>query len=134
MSGQEPSTEWPTCPGCNRARTAVCPVCGAAGGNFDVGWGPAKAGTVELNEATSGLAAEQAEDAPGLIVICPDCDESFRARFLARCEWCGHAFRSGVAAPEAEQRESLNLRMVATIGVLAILVAAVFAYFAYLVS
>jgi hypothetical protein len=133
MTGQEPSTEWPVCPGCNRARTAVCPVCGAAGSNFDVGWGRAKVGTAELNEATSSLAAEQDEDAPRLLVICPACDESFRARFLARCEWCGHTFRSGVAAPDAEEQGSLSLRMIATIVALAILVAAVFAYFAFLV-
>ena len=120
---------WPACPQCKRPRTAVCPVCQTAGCDFPIGWGDAIVGTVELNEATAALSADYEQEGDDVLLICPACDESFRPGFLARCEWCGHKFASGVEE-RREPPELLNPRIMATIGALVLVFVAIFAYFA----
>jgi len=123
-----PLSIWPTCPQRERRRTAVCPVCATAGCDFQLGWGDSAAGTVELNDATADLAQSE-EESEDLLVICPGCDESFRPGFLRRCEWCGHRFDAGVVA-DMRPVETLNSRVLATIGGVTIIVVALLAYFA----
>jgi hypothetical protein len=127
---QSPRQVWPTCPNCDRPRTAVCPVCGTSGNDFRLGWGDTTAGTVELNAATEDLAAD--DEAAEVLVICPGCDESFLPGFLVRCEWCGYRFRSGVEhePEEPEPWEPLNLRVIGTMAVIVVAAAAMLGYFA----
>lgn len=70
--------QWPSCPACNRPRTAACPVCGTSGTSFE----PAETPLGESGEVTT-------------VWLCPICDEVCEQPFLDRCEWCGHAFVAG---------------------------------------
>jgi hypothetical protein len=78
------AAEWPTCPSCRRRRLTSCPVCETAGTHFDEAFLPDA--TPEDDQPAGGGRANP------LLVICPTCDEPFRPRFPARCEWCGYRF------------------------------------------
>lgn len=62
------------------------------------------------------------DDGPGVMLICPTCDEAFSPRFYRWCENCGHDFGSG-REDEPPEESDTNFRVVAaivvTIGVLA---------------
>jgi hypothetical protein len=112
--------EWPCCPQCGRRRLAVCPVCETAGTDFDRGFSPGAA-TCPLNDPQDATAPRRARP----LVLCPICDEAFRPRFLAHCEWCGHAFGDGIdrPAPEPTEHTDLNARVwIVLIGTLVVVV------------
>lgn len=80
---------WPTCPGCGRRRTTVCPFCETVGNQFPA----ADANFSADNEDETG---------PALAIICTTCDEPWVPDFYRRCEWCGHDFGRGLATPQGE--------------------------------
>ncbi|OHB76627.1 MAG: hypothetical protein A2W31_14730 [Planctomycetes bacterium RBG_16_64_10] len=58
-------------------------MCGTAGGDFSRADNEYFADPVPVGRVT-------------LRLICPTCDEAFTARFLRRCQWCGHDFGEGL--------------------------------------
>jgi hypothetical protein len=132
-----PWTDWPRCPRCGAPRETACPTCNVPRADFPL---------AELNPAAEFLpvlmdrgalaadddgqgAAEPPDapsaatgDGPGVMLICPTCDEAFSPRFYRWCENCGHDFGSG-REDEPPEESDTNYRVVAaivvTIGVLA---------------
>jgi hypothetical protein len=83
-AADDTARDWPACPSCSRPRLTSCPVCETAASSFPKAFMP-------------GGRRKR------LIVICPTCDEVFRPRFLARCEWCGYQFGDGVELSAAAE-------------------------------
>lgn len=111
---------WPQCYSCGKKRTTVCPYCGTSGINFP--W------------ADEG---DPTEEYPELWLECPVCDSVYEPDYLARCEWCGYRFPSGIPAPVAPAPQSrlsweLNWRIVFVVAAAAVLLATVGGYFAWL--
>lgn len=99
---------WPTCPGCHRKRTAVCPHCGTAGSDF-----PAADSSGETEPAW----------------ICPTCDEPLRLSMLRRCEWCGHDFGEGVEVQPEEVMAAYDRRIFLLLAAVAATFGALMFYF-----
>jgi hypothetical protein len=139
QDAEPPWTDWPRCPRCGAPRETACPTCNVPRADFPL---------AELNPAAEFLpvlmdrdalaadddgqgAAEPPDapsaatgDGPGVMLICPTCDEAFSPRFYRWCENCGHDFGSG-REDEPPEESDTNYRVVAaivvTIGVLAVL-------------
>lgn len=120
--GERPRFDWPTCPECSRRRQAVCPICKTAGRDFPLAEFLVEA--VELR-STRPSSREQPQhrtaDGPPILLICPNCDESFPPRFYRFCEDCGHDFGSGVQLRAEEGPEEMNRRVVLVAAVLGLL-------------
>ena len=124
---------WPLCPQCQKARVTVCPICSTSGTNF-----PRAYENFDQDEVTQVLQVENAEGAAPppeqrLALICTTCDEPWLARFLRRCEWCGHDFGVGLKVdyvpPVREAAEPVNPRAVLLVFVMAAALTAIFAWF-----
>lgn len=112
---------WPQCPDCARKRTTVCPFCGTSGVDFP--W------------ADEG---DPTEEYPELWIDCPVCDSAYEPDYLARCEWCGHEFPSGIKPPPEPEPTmrfiwEWNARLMAVLAAAVLSLAALGAYFAWLV-
>lgn len=124
---------WPTCPQCQKERVTVCPICATAGSNF-----PRADDNFSLEEETPVVQLENAPTATQLTeqrlaIICTTCDEPWLARFLRRCEWCGHDFGAGLKVdytPKVrEPAEPINPRALLLTVVMFGLLGGVFAWF-----
>jgi len=109
------------CPDCGRARLAVCPVCQTARADFPLGDPPPRSSIAE---------SEPLEP----MLVCTLCDEPFVPGYLARCEWCGHDFGSGIRPAEPVKHEPMDSRIVATVLGLCAAMLVILAYFAVLLS
>jgi hypothetical protein len=64
-------------------------------------------------------------DRPGLMLMCPTCDEPFVPEYPRRCEWCGHEFDDGYEVDRPPELEHINIRMIAVlVALLALLIGA----------
>jgi hypothetical protein len=112
----EPIDAWPLCPACHKPRLTICPVCSTSGSDF-----PRAHENFNQDEAEAVVQVENAEandplPEQRLAVICTTCDEPWLARFLRRCEWCGHDFGVGLKVdyvpPVREHPDPINPRAV----------------------
>lgn len=129
--------DWPLCPRCRTPRQTACPTCKVPGTDFPLAeLNPAaeflpvlmdRDATVADNDGQEAAEPPDApsaatDDGPGVMLICPTCDEAFSPRFYRWCENCGHDFGSG-REDEPPEESDTNYRVVAaivvTIGVLA---------------
>ena len=117
--------DWPTCPRCGRRRQARCATCGFAADDFplaeyqEIGWdAPSRARPEEPNAAAGAR----------VLLMCPVCEEAFRARFYDRCAACGYEFGEGVRLAGAAY-EPLSPRVLWLAAGLAFALAALLAYF-----
>ncbi len=120
---------WPACPHCGRPRLTTCPVCETSGSDFAPAYLPTEEEIAESATA-EGL---------GYHVLCPTCDEPFRAEFPSECEWCGHRFHDGRPARAARSTVTspfadMNERAWIVLGGLLTTVVAVIGLFVWLVS
>ena len=116
---------WPHCPECDKPRVTVCPICSTSGSEFP--------------RAHENFGIEEEEDDPAvakeqrLAVVCTTCDEPWLARFLRKCEWCGHDFGAGLKVDPLPQNrepaEPLNPRAMLLMVVMGGLLLGVFAWF-----
>lgn len=143
----------PTCPKCERPRLAVCPYCETSSSEMPQG-DPRYGGQsfTELlateNDEQTGATSKCcgkgnccAEDEPGdtglqptALLICPTCDEPFEARYLRRCEWCGHDFGEGLEVPPQSPVTpiDINTRAVALTVAMVVGMSLLVLYFSYL--
>jgi len=104
---------WPHCPACQKPRVTVCPICATSGTEFP------------RADANFALDSENSADAPNqptaitdgadaavveqrLALICTTCDEPWSARFLRRCEWCGHDFGVGLRMDKVPRQREVS--------------------------
>jgi len=117
--GAEPEEEtwrdWPLCPECGQKRQVLCSICGSAGTDFPL-----------MDVLRSG-GNEQ------VLLFCRTCDDHFRPKFYRRCHACGHEFSDGirVGAEGPIEREPVSPRVWIVAGGLAVVVAAIVGYFAW---
>ena len=98
--------EWPTCPGCQRRRQTICPICQTAGTNLPL------ADPNHEGVAPSLGPTKNESDASLPLLICTTCDEPFRPRFYKVCQWCRHEFDDGIPPrPAPPPMERLNPRV-----------------------
>ena len=109
------------CPACGRSRMAVCPVCQTARADFP------PADPAPDSDRAAGSPHEQ-------MLVCTICDEPFVPGYLARCEWCGHDFGTGIRPVDPVTREPMDARVVAAVLGLSLAGLAIVAYFAVLLS
>jgi len=109
---------WPLCPECGKKRTTVCPYCGSSGVDFP--W------------ADEG---DPTEEHPELWIDCPVCSSAYEPDYLARCEWCGHRFPSGITPPQPKPEWNFvwdwNLRLVVVMLAAVVTLTALGAYFSW---
>jgi hypothetical protein len=124
---------WPLCPRCQKPRMTVCPICSTSGNNF-----PRADENFDQEESVQVVQIENADAAAPLpeqrlAVICTTCDEPWLARFLRRCEWCGHDFGAGLKLDRVPQvrepTEPINPRAVLLTVIMAVVLCGVFAWF-----
>ena len=119
---------WPLCNDCRKPRHTMCEICGAAGSDFPLADMPP---VEELPVQDMTSESSSGETDPGLLVLCPTCDEPFVPEFLRRCQWCDHDFGTGrdydvvpVGPATSQPIEDLNHRALGlALGILAVLVA-----------
>ena len=121
-------SDWPVCPSCARCRQAVCPVCETADMDFPLAEYVVDAVEVRNTRATNE--GDNSDQSP-ILLICPNCDESFPPRFYRFCEDCGHDFGFGIELAN-HQREEVNHRAVLVVAVLGILALGFIGYFWFL--
>jgi hypothetical protein len=89
--------DWPKCEGCGRLRIARCPACEQTGTRNDFPLAdyhePGEA-VRRLDDDGEVTVLEEESELPFL--LCPHCDETFRAAFYRRCASCGHDAGSGI--------------------------------------
>lgn len=118
--------DWPTCPACGTRRQARCATCGFASDSFPLA--EYQELGVEADPVRLGRNPDSADRlASRVLLMCPVCDEAFRARFYDRCAACGHDFGYGVRI-EAADDDPLSPRMIGTIAALVVGVLAILAY------
>jgi hypothetical protein len=128
--------DWPACPNCERPRLAVCPFCETS--SNEMPQGDPRYGGQSLTELLANEHGEAsncgAERTSPPLLICPTCDEPFEARYLRRCEWCGHDFGAGLEVPPAISVTPININARAVALTLALVVGMVLLvmYFSYL--
>jgi len=124
--------DWPTCPRCSLRRQVVCKVCETAGTNFQLAEFVVEAAPIRQTQTESEESGkEETDDGPPLLLICPNCDESFPPRFFRYCEDCGHDFGFGVELQLKEPPE-VNGRAIIVVVALGLLALAFSAYFAFI--
>jgi ribosomal protein L37E len=90
-----PWLDWPVCPRCGKRRQARCATCGFADDDFplaeyqELGWDAPSRGRDDESETAAGPSNR-------VLLMCPVCEEAFRARFYDRCAACGYEFGEGV--------------------------------------
>ncbi|MCH7726608.1 MAG: DUF2007 domain-containing protein [Planctomycetes bacterium] len=109
-------SKWPACPDCGRRRQAVCPICETAGNDV-----PLAEFLAPTAPARSTRGTNQSDDDPEtdetVLLMCPNCDESFRPRFYRHCENCSHDFGFGVVV-ETQPGVEFNPRILLVVGAL----------------
>lgn len=124
---------WPLCPDCKKPRVTICPICSTSGSNF-----PRAYDNFNPDETERVVQIENSDAAPPpaeqrLAVICTTCDEPWLARFLRRCEWCGHDFGVGLkfdyVQPVREKIDPMNPRAVLLIALMGGAMAGILAWF-----
>jgi len=114
--------DWPTCPVCRQRRQVSCPICQAAGIDFELG-----------DTGADRLEVVEPDD---VLLICPDCDEPNPPSFYRQCVWCDHDFGDGtelLAAATLRSNEWTARPIAVAIGLLSFALIA-FAYFWHLVA
>lgn len=122
--------DWPKCEGCGRLRIARCPACEQTGTRTAFPLAdyhePGEA-VRSLNDEGEVTIVEEESDLPFL--LCPHCDETFRATFYRRCANCGHDSGSGIEPRPT--REPPNEPVLAYVGAaLLLLVSLILVYWA----
>jgi hypothetical protein len=109
------------CPECGRPRMAVCPVCQTARADFP--------------SADPPPGSDRAEPAAhDRLLVCTTCDEPFAPGYLARCEWCGHDFGTGIRPADSVKSKAMDPHVVAAVLGISASALAILAYFAVLLS
>jgi len=124
--------EWPGCPGCNRRRQCICPICQTAGADFPLA--DYQAVAAPLIPSTGAGAATRPVAAPADVwplLHCPTCDEVFRPRFYERCHACGYRFHEGISL-QPPPADGLVSRVLIITAVLLGLASGLFLYFGWL--
>ncbi len=118
---------WPQCPECDSPRPTRCPICGTIGSDFPQA-DPQFVGTPDSDEPAE-------PKPPGLVLMCPTCDEPFVPEFPRRCAWCDHQFDDGFDVDQFDDQppEEIGSRVLAVVFFLMVLLLAVAAYFVSLV-
>ena len=134
-------SDWPRCPRCRAPRETACPTCDIPGADFPLAeLNPAaellplldteaedpdrrRGGGECCNGAGAGAGCPRGEepvaddhdvpaaDSPGVMLLCPTCDEAFVPSFYRWCENCGHDFGSGREGEPPEEAVA-NYRVV----------------------
>ncbi len=119
-------SKWPACPDCDRRRQAVCPVCETAGNDV-----PLAEFLAPTAPARSTRVSHQNDYDPEtdetVLLMCQNCDESFRPRFYRHCENCSHDFGFGVVI-ETQPGAEFNPRILLVVGTLIGMAVAAFLY------
>ena len=152
---------WPRCPRCGEPRPTRCPICGTVGTDFPQA-DSHFIGTLDQGEpedaqplksascgcasggCASGEGAEEPEEPleepadvepPGLMLMCPTCDEPFAPEFPRRCAWCEHEFEDGFEVDQFDEQpsEEVGGRVMLVVFCLMALLLAVLVYFVLLV-
>jgi hypothetical protein len=107
--------DWPLCPQCGQKRQVLCSICGTAGTDFPL-----------MDILRTG-------DREQVLLYCRTCDDHFRPQFYRRCHACGHDYGDGIRiGPDQHPApEPIPLRVWLVAGSLAALLAALIAYFAW---
>jgi hypothetical protein len=107
---------WPICPDCKKPRVTICPVCSTSGSDFPRAYENFDPDQTEQVVQIENADATSPPPEQRLAVICTTCDEPWLARFLRRCEWCGHDFGVGLKVdyvpPVREKTDPMNPRAV----------------------
>lgn len=108
--------EWPACPHCGQKRQALCSICGTAGTDFP------------LMDVDRSGGREQ------VLLFCRTCDDHFRPKFYRLCHACGHDFGDGIriGSEGPIEREPISPRVWFVAGGVAAVLAAIVAYFAWI--
>jgi hypothetical protein len=109
----------------------VCAVCETAGTNFPLAEFVGDDATTHGSSPLADDILRDEADGMPILLICPNCDESFVPRFYRRCEECGHDFGAGVELQEEEPAQVNYRTALVTLG-LVVLAAALIAYFGLL--
>lgn len=124
---EEDLWDWPVCPECQQRRQTVCPVCKVAGDDFPLG---DSLPTPAPLESTSPSEPTTEADEPEILLMCETCDEAFLPRHYRLCEKCGHDFGEGIEV-DGTAGEDLNSRVVFVLVAMVLLIAALSAFFAF---
>ena len=132
LAGDGPPAAEPGVDVLHPATAATGCGCGPGGCGPQPTVGAEPPAAAEDHDATPSAAA--GSEAVATMLICRTCDEAFPPQYARRCEWCGHEFADGYSVDHAAGSvvEPLNLRMVVVMLALMVLVAAIVAYFAFL--
>jgi hypothetical protein len=100
---------WARCLMCGERRMVVCRICETAGTDFP--------------RAYDGLAggANDEDGQQPLMLVCPTCDEPFKARFYKTCANCGFEFDDGIpvampSATRAAEEADTSFRLWVVVG------------------
>lgn len=108
--------DWPRCPECGERREARCTVCGLPGSKFPL---------ADIDDTGPQ---------PRVLLICQACDDHFLPEWYRLCHRCGYDYGEGIVidTPDDPEEAADNRRLWVVGILLALIVAALLAYFAWL--